>query len=292
MLSMKQVHLVGAGRAGCALGIALRASGWTVDAAWSRSEAGARRAERWLGMPVSYGFNTLEACVSGAEQVVLAVVDDAIVSMAERLAPCLGEEAVVVHMSGSRPGVEMKVPGMRAWCGAVHPLESLADPLGAVEQLRGAFLGLDGSERAVALGERMARDVGAHAVRLLGEQKALYHAGAVTAANHLVALMGSGIRMMELAGIEEAQGRAMLCRLAQGALSNLEGMRPEEALTGPARRGDVETVRGHLERLRAQAPVDARLYAAVLEETVEVAARAGLSVEKAAALRRVLEDEE
>jgi predicted short-subunit dehydrogenase-like oxidoreductase (DUF2520 family) len=75
--------------------------------------------------------------------------------------------------------------------------------------------------------------------------RALYHAGASIAANHLVALFGQVERIAALAGVP----REAYLDLARATLENVADLGAAAALTGPVARGDEATVRRHLRAL-------------------------------------------
>jgi predicted short-subunit dehydrogenase-like oxidoreductase (DUF2520 family) len=70
-------------------------------------------------------------------------------------------------------------------------------------------------------------------------------------------------------------------------VENLTRQSPSEALTGPIRRGDLATVRTHLEALTSD---DRGLYARLGLEALALARSAGLEPARADAMERVLRD--
>jgi predicted short-subunit dehydrogenase-like oxidoreductase (DUF2520 family) len=78
----------------------------------------------------------------------------------------------------------------------------------------------------------------------------------------------------------------MYLPLLAGAAENLLAVGPGQALTGPVRRGDLETLRRHLAAL----PPDVQpLYRGLGLEAVQLAAAAGLDAASVTAVRRLLE---
>ena len=61
----------------------------------------------------------------------------------------------------------------------------------------------------------------------------------------------------------------------QGTLSNLKSVGLPGALTGPIARGDVGTVKRHLEALKAMPGDLVRLYRSLARKTVEIALQKG-----------------
>jgi predicted short-subunit dehydrogenase-like oxidoreductase (DUF2520 family) len=69
-------------------------------------------------------------------------------------------------------------------------------------------------------------------------------------------------------------------------LDNLAARTPVEALTGPVRRGDVGTVSAHLAVLEG---ADREAYLVLAREALRLAEKAGLDLDRAAAIRAVLQ---
>jgi len=94
------------------------------------------------------------------------------------------------------------------------------------------------------------------------EQKPLYHAAAVFGANYVAALLDIAQGIMYGAGIGDA--RSELAALAHSAIDNWAAHEDDTRFTGPAARGDLETIRRHLNALRDQ-PRLAELYEILAE---------------------------
>ena len=93
--------------------------------------------------------------------------------------------------------------------------------------------------------EALASALGAQTFRVADEHRVAYHASAVIAANHLVALLGQAERVAGGAGVPTEA----IMSLAEGALAGAARVGTAEALTGPVARGDWPTVAAHLAAL-------------------------------------------
>ena len=224
-----------------------------------------------------------------ARLVLIAVPDDAIQTVADELAPgeAIGADQVVLHLSGllDRAALHPLV-STGAGLGSFHPLQTVAEPATAPDLLRGAYAGLEGDERALAAGERLAAVLGMRPVRLASGGKPAYHAGAVIASNYAVALAAVAERLARQAGVAAAEAGSLYLPLMRGTLANL-ALGPAMALTGPIRRGDEATVRRHLAVLPAG---ERRLYRELGLVTLELARKAGLPEPQAAAIERALHE--
>ncbi|HEY9557422.1 MAG TPA: DUF2520 domain-containing protein, partial [Acidimicrobiales bacterium] len=101
------------------------------------------------------------------------------------------------------------------------------------------------------------------AVRVAEDEWARYHATAVIASNHLVALLGQVERMAASVG---APLEAYLA-LSRGTLANVAALGPADALTGPVKRGDTATIERHLAALPAD---ERRAYEALAAEAAKL----------------------
>jgi predicted short-subunit dehydrogenase-like oxidoreductase (DUF2520 family) len=140
---------------------------------------------------------------------------------------------------------------------------------------------------AVALVERLGKELGAGVQWVAEEHRALYHSGLVHGANHLVTLFVQASEVLRAAGV--ADPRATLAPLMRAMLDNTV-QAGHDALTGPIARGDVETVRAHLAGLTGSTRSS---YVVLARATVDLVAADGrLEPGTAARLRAVLDSEE
>jgi hypothetical protein len=145
-----------------------------------------------------------------------------------------------------------------------HPLTSLAAPSG--EAFRGVAFGVDGDDPAVERARGLAGRLGGRILRLEPGAHARYHAAAVFASNHVAACLA--VAADELAAATAGRGGLdELAPLARAALENALERGFPEGLTGPVERGDVGTVRRHLETLP---PDRRRLYRQLARELLAV----------------------
>jgi predicted short-subunit dehydrogenase-like oxidoreductase (DUF2520 family) len=97
-------------------------------------------------------------------------------------------------------------------------------------------------------------------------ERALYHAAAVVASNHLVGLLGQVERLAASAGVPfEA-----FAPLVRSSVANAFDVGPARALTGPVSRGDLATVEEHL---RSLDPGERDAYRALAREAARLTGR-------------------
>jgi len=232
-----QFSIVGPGRAGGSFSSALVSVGWTSVRMYGRTD-------------------DVRLAAKDADVVLLAVPDGVIGTVAKLIDP---GRAAIVHIAGSRT-LDVLAPHQRV--GSVHPLMTLPNAATGAERL------LDDCAFAIA-GDTMTRTIvdalGGRAFVVADEDRMLYHGIAAVASNHLTALVAQVERLSAQAGLPVDAFSQIMSVSLQNALD----LGAEAAITGPASRGDWDTVRGHLSTL---GEADRRLYMAL---TVEAARLAG-----------------
>jgi predicted short-subunit dehydrogenase-like oxidoreductase (DUF2520 family) len=204
-------RIIGPGRAGHAFGRALEDAGWMLTGFLGRGD-------------------DLAGAAEGVDLLVVATPDAAIAEVAAAVRPT--RDAVVAHLAGSL-GTDVLAPHPRR--AAIHPLVALPD---GHTPLKGACFALSGDPMAW----QVVADLGGRALTVTDDARTAYHAAAVIASNHLVALLGQVERVAAIAGVP----LDAYLDLVRGTVDNVAALGPRAALTGPVARGDWATVARHL----------------------------------------------
>jgi predicted short-subunit dehydrogenase-like oxidoreductase (DUF2520 family) len=177
--------------------------------------------------------------------------DSAIAEVARELARKRSDwqQTVALHCSGAF-GSELLAPLKEcgASVGSLHPLKSFARPARSIEELKGIYWCIEGDTVAERVARRIVRSAVGKIVRVKAEMKPVYHAAAVMASGHMVALIDLSLGMLEECGIGRRQALDMLMPLVESTVQNLPAG-TLTALTGPFARRDSKTVDHHLEAL-------------------------------------------
>lgn len=231
-------RVVGLGRAGRSLVEALAGTDWAYAGGYGRHD------------------DPTEAAV-GVDAVIVSVPDDAIAEVARAIRPT---SAVLIHLSGAKTLDVLTPHENRA---SVHPLISLPDPVTGAARLR------SGTTFAVA-GHRLSADLAAalngRAIVVTDDERPLYHAAAAVAANHLVVLCDQVERIAEHLGVPVD----LYWDLMESTLGNVRQVGAAGALTGPAARGDHDTVSAHLAALAGLDRSHADLYGPLARRAAEL----------------------
>lgn len=245
----KTLAIVGAGRVGRALGRRLRELGWKIGVVITRSEASSRRAVRFIGEGKPH--RSLTRNVLGSNIILIAAPDDAVSVVAGELARMGGEELrgrIVLHTSGAQDARALApLKELGASVGSMHPLQTFSGV--GVPDLAGKVFAVEGDVVAVRAARQIARALGGSPVQIAGGKKVLYHAAAVLAAGHVLALVEAATQLLISLGMKRSEATRALLPLTRQVLDNFERVGPRAAWTGPLARGDYRIVESHLRAL-------------------------------------------
>lgn len=224
--------IVGPGRAGGSIAIASTRVGHEIVGVLTRS------GESPFGPVLDWTDELPEADV-----LFVAVRDDAIATVVERLVPIAGNVAVATHLSGFVPVLTLH-PFQEAGIAVAgfHPLQSMPDPEMGAKALSGAYVGIGGDPLAVDTLTHLAGTLDMEPFRLDDDSRPAYHAAAAAASNFVVTSLAVAADLFESAGIDPKVSRPLVER----AMANVYKEGARRSLTGPITRGDIDTVIGHL----------------------------------------------
>ncbi len=262
-----RIVLVGPGRAGMALALALRAAGHEIAGVLARTAAATGAAAARLDGPALERDEPLP----DAHLVVVAVRDDAIAEVAARLAERAAAAGAAVHLSGLKPVADLEpLAAAGLATGAFHPLQTLPTPEAGAAALAGAWVAVTTADAALRDRlNRLAASIGAHPFDLEDRAKPLYHAAAAAAANYPLGALAMAESLFAAAGVPFAAARP----LVEAVVSNAFDLGPAAALTGPIARGDAGTVTAQLAAVRRDVPEWAPGFVAYARVVAGVAGR-------------------
>ena len=265
-----KLGIVGAGRVGTGLALCLARAGYRIAAVASRGAASARRLARRV--PAARAVSPQEVADS-ADLVFLTVPDDAIAAVASGIR--WREGSACVHCSGAGDlDLLVAAEAQGARIGGFHPLRMFGEP-GKSFELRGYAIAIAGPEPLARELDRLARAVGARSLRIPAGGRALYHAAANFSGAFIVALIAETTALWKKLGIQEKDALGALLPLLHGSADNVAKLGLAGALGSVIARGDVGTIRKHLDALAKDAPESLGLYRLLSLRTVPLALAKG-----------------
>ena len=291
--SKPSVSIVGSGRLGTALALALSAAGYSIEVMIARRRAHARKAAALVSSRTSsLGIQDVRLLPPG-KIIFIATPDDEIGNIAEKLAG-LTTGAVkgrfVLHTSGALSAEALApLAAVGFQVGSLHPLVSVSDPRSGAANLRGAFYCVEGDRSAIQTAHSIVRNLKGQSFAIPKESKPLYHAAAVMASGHVVALFDLAVEMLMQCGLTRSKARRVLAPLLESTVNNLAITDPARAMTGTFARGDLATVLRHLQSLSKTGSAQAlEAYRTLGVHALDLMQRNGAEARVASEIRKVL----
>lgn len=282
---MSRVAVIGPGRAGTLLALALRRAGHRLVAVGG-GQQGARAALVEAAPGARSRARPADAAAD-AELILLCVPDDALEAVVTELAvaEAVGEGQRVVHVAGSRGLAPLRRAGLAgAAVAACHPAMTIPTGTRDPAVLVGTAWAVTAEPPDRPWARELVADLGGEPHDVPDAARVLYHAGLVVGANAVGAVVSVARRL--LLGARISDPGAFLAPLIEASTANVlaDGA---AALTGPVVRGDLGTLRRHLAELEHDLPELAGAYRA-LAAVVLSQVRADLDPETARRLDELL----
>jgi len=241
-------------------------------------------------------FNTIKELPIDSDSIIfITVPDDSIADVVTKIAQSakdqsFPERVIFTHCSGAITSDVLKpLASAGASAAAFHPLQTFSLTTGG-DRFRDIFISIEGEEVATQVLKKIAELLGASPVFLSREQKRSLHTAAVFASNYLVAVMHAAESIALNAGIDEPMLK--MRPLIQQTMQNIFSGGPDDALSGPVRRGDLHTVKDHLNLLVSEKNVRELYISAGLYLTSMLENQKGIDSERNESLKNLFRNEQ
>lgn len=265
---MKSVGFIGAGKVACSMGRYLSEKGVTVTGYYDTSEVSADDAATFSN---SKAFADKESVIAASEVVFIATPDDVISRVWDEIRTMDIKDKWIGIFSGSLSsnlfsGIE--TTGAAGF--SIHPMYAFSDRFSDYRQLHTARFTLEGDPSCVDAFCEFLEGLG-HTVSVISPDKKMrYHAAASVASNLMVGLYEMSLGILMDCGFSEKEAGAFLSPLIQKNVTAMLADGPVKSLTGPIERGDVETVKHHLDVLKDE---EIDVYLPLARRLVEIAGK-------------------
>lgn len=250
--------MIGAGNLAWHLAPALDNAGYSVKEVYSRDRKNADAlVERLYDAEAK---TDLDFSYSKSSVFIVAVSDDVIGEIAQEIA--LPEEAILVHTSGSQP---VTVLGYAATpnLGVFYPLQTFTKNKKVEFNSIPIFIECETPEGEKLL-MAMAKGIAKNVFKITSEERQALHVAAVFASNFTNHMLYLAQEIMK----ENALSFEWLKPLISEMITKSLSIGPENAQTGPARRGDLETLDKHMDFLKDDESVS-ELYKIISQDIVD-----------------------
>lgn len=258
--SMKStsVAVIGAGNLAWHLAPALDNTEYSVREVHSRNPAHASAlVERLYEAEVKA---SLDFSTSQCRIFVLAVSDDALQDVVREIV--LPDGSILLHTSGSQP-LEVLRDAATSDIGVLYPLQTFTRHV-PVEMKEVPLFVETANAHTADVVLRMARAISRTVVKIATPERQALHVAAVFASNFTNHMLFIAQQIMK----ENSLSYDWLKPLIATTISKSLQIGPENAQTGPARRGDLETLDRHMNLLRDD-EATAEVYRVVSQDIVD-----------------------
>jgi predicted short-subunit dehydrogenase-like oxidoreductase (DUF2520 family) len=245
------IAIVGAGSLGTSVALALNEAGYVIDEIISRERAVSLRKARRLAAQVGASATPVTRAQIRADVVWFCVPDGAIASAAASLSNATDWRGkVALHASGALTSDELSELCRRgASVASVHPLMTFVP--GSRPPLAGVPFAIEGDRIAARAARAMVLNLGGRPFPIGKRYKQAYHAWGMFVSPLLIALLAASERVAAAAGIQRGAARQRALPILRQTLANYAALGASHSFSGPIARGDVETIKKHLNVLRA-----------------------------------------
>lgn len=284
-----KISIIGTGRLGGALAIALARKNYEIENLFIRSEKDLTGITNRIS-PKPKVFTNGDFAEISSEVILITTQDSQIEQTAERLAEKLIRKPFVFHTSGSLSSeVLQKLKNAGCKTGSLHPLVSISEAVLGAERFKNVYFCVEGDPEAVKIAEKIVNDLGGKSFSIKTEFKTLYHASAVTACGHLVALLDVAFEMLRFSGLNKENSKQVLLPLIESTIANLKKQTTSEALTGTFARADSQTFERHLEAIKKSSSEDVlKVYLQLGERSLHLAEEQKVGTEKLKKMHEIL----
>lgn len=245
-----KIGFIGAGKVGCSLGKYFTIHGVTVTGYFSRTAASAKDAARFTN---SNDYPSQEQLLADSDILFLTVTDEAISSVWESIKGAALAGKIICHCSGSlSSGIFSDILEYGAYGYSIHPLYAIPNKTTAYQDLAHALFTLEGDATHLQDMKDFLEHLGNPVQIIATEEKTKYHAAAVFASNHMVALSKVAMDLLTECGFSSEHALSAIGPLIQGNVAHIVTDGPVSSLTGPVERNDVTTIQRHLDSLPSQ----------------------------------------
>ncbi len=246
-----RVGFIGAGKVGTTLGMYFKRKGVDVIGYFSVNKNDTQKASQ---LTHSKSYSEVENLIAESNLIWITTTDDTIQSVATQIAnlpTLLNKQKTFIHASGVHTISQLLPLQKKGFSVATaHPLFAFSNPIENEKLLDNIFFTIEKEEeRLIKLLNKTKNDF----LLIKSDKKPLYHLASVVLSNYLVTLSHISKQIYNQVGIENKDLNKATIPLIESVLSNIKNQ-GKEALTGPIRREDKETIKKHIVTLNEQFP--------------------------------------
>jgi predicted short-subunit dehydrogenase-like oxidoreductase (DUF2520 family) len=271
----KNIAIIGFGKLGSALYYELKSNGYTVNTIIEKNSVTYNKIKKITGSHKV--FKSINACNFDKCDVLILSVKD---SQLEQLVKEINEkglnckEKIILHTSGAKSSNILKIKGLfEKNRGSFHPIQTFnALSLNNQGLLSGIFIGIEGGKEFLKYSKGLIKSFNSNLILIKAKDKELYHLACVVSSNLLASYFSILEKIAAKAGISRDKILQVFKPIVYKTVENIFNFGTSKSLTGPFERGDTDTVKMHLSKIKRE-KVFKDLYLILGKEALDLASK-------------------
>lgn len=262
-----KISIIGAGNVAWHLAHTLEEVGYKIEEIWSRDFKNAKKmAEEMYDATAKEELNFVD---SEAKLFIIAVADDAIEEVVKQLV--LPEDSIVVHTSGTKSLAEFEqwlnvYSDVKVKAGVLYPLQTFTKNL-KIDFEKQVPVCVEAEEPEIEnLLIKIAQDLSETAYVVNSRERRTLHLAAVMACNFSNHLWAIAKEILEDDDLDFSMIKPLIKETVRKAMFTGE---PTSVQTGPAKRGDYDTIEKHKIILKNKDEHTKKIYKELTESILE-----------------------
>jgi predicted short-subunit dehydrogenase-like oxidoreductase (DUF2520 family) len=203
---------------------------------------------------------TLDFSTSDSSVFIIAASDDAIQKIAQEI--ILPDDAILIHTSGSQPITELQFAAT-PHLGVLYPLQTFSKNRKVDFKTIPLFVETH-TEEAEKILMHLAKSISNEVKKIASEERKALHIAAVFASNFTNHMLTVSKEILQQNNLDFDWLKPLITE----TISKSFYLGPEEAQTGPAKRGDLDILDNHLEFLKGQDSI-AEIYKVISQHIID-----------------------
>jgi len=236
-----KIGIIGTGRVGISLGRYLRYRNFSISGYLNR-----KRKENIIDLSKLEWrpFESYAEIAARSDIILIAVSDDEIIDVWNKLSKENIGGRCVIHTSGAVSSeIFSDAKELGAEAASLHPMMTFSGIDTAMSRMEEMSLVLEGDSPQA---KKLIEGLGNKYFSVEKKFKMRYHLAGVYASNLIIPMIHRGIDNLQRCGFSEKEAKNILLPLIEKTVENIGKKGIKDSVTGPLQRGDLNTLKGHL----------------------------------------------
>lgn len=240
-----KIGFIGAGKVGFSLGKYLRVNNISVMGYYSKRKESSLEVSKFTN---TKQFLKMEDLIYECDIIFITTGDKDIITVWNNLKKFNLKNKIICHCSGSLSSdIFSDINSYGSYGYSIHPLFPINNKFNSYKNLKEAFITIEGDKKYLDYFYSLFKSFGNEVKIITRENKMLYHSAAVFSSNLVTALISSSINYLKVCGFNNEEAINSLYPLIIKNINNIKEVGVLDSVTGPIERGDLETIKRHLD---------------------------------------------